>query len=93
MLKLAEKKALFPVIVFSFVRLECESFAMQTWNESMKSGSLDFTTEEEKAAIEQVTPPSHTHAACTCRRKLHVQLPHCASTFSVVAYTSIAAGV
>lgn len=54
MLKLAEKKALFPVIVFSFVRLECESFAMHAWTESMKTGSLDFTTDEEKAAIEQV---------------------------------------
>lgn len=54
MLKLAEKKALFPVIVFSFVRLECESFAMHAWNESMKGSSLDLTTDEEKAAIEQV---------------------------------------
>ena len=68
MLKLAEKKALFPVIVFSFVRLECESFAMHAWNESMKSGSLDFTTEEEKEAIEQVTLSIHAHACACCTR-------------------------
>ena len=54
MLKFAEDKALFPVIVFSFMRAECESFAMNVYNEGSKSQALDFTTAEEKEAIDMV---------------------------------------
>lgn len=55
-LKLVEDKELYPVIIFSFVRAECEAFAMSLWNESEKSDRLDFTTVEEKEAIEMVRP-------------------------------------
>jgi superfamily II RNA helicase len=53
-LELVEEKALYPMIVFSFARMECEAFAMACWTKSEKSGKLDFTTPDEKAAIEQV---------------------------------------
>ena len=53
-LRLAQEKNLLPVIVFSFVRKECEQFAMGTWTAGEKDGGLDFTSAEEKEAIEQV---------------------------------------
>ena len=53
-LKLVEEKELYPAIVFSFVRRECETFAMNVWHASEKTGKLDFTTDEEKHNIEIV---------------------------------------
>lgn len=53
-LKLAQQKSLYPMIIFSFARIECEGFAMFVINEGKKTNSLDFTTEEEKATIEEV---------------------------------------
>ena len=65
-LKLVEEKELYPMIVFSFARIECETFAMNTWTESEKSGKLDFTTDEEKEAIEHV----RSSALCLCRAEV-----------------------
>lgn len=53
-LKLAQQKSLYPMIIFSFARIECEGFAMFVMNEGRKTNTLDFTTDEEKAAIEEV---------------------------------------
>lgn len=59
-LKLAQQKSLYPMIIFSFARIECEGFAMFVINEGKKTNSLDFTTEEEKATIEEV--------CCSCNK-------------------------
>lgn len=54
MLRLAQQKTLYPMIIFSFARIECEGFAMFVVNEGKSTGSLDFTTHEEKESIEAV---------------------------------------
>jgi superfamily II RNA helicase len=55
MLRLAEGHQLLPIIVFSFSRMECEAFAMGCYLEGTRSPPhLDFTTHEEKEAIEVV---------------------------------------
>lgn len=56
-MEMVQEKELFPIIVFSFNRIECEQFAMNLLQRGKKlGGKLDFTTADEKAAIDLVRP-------------------------------------
>lgn len=54
LLRLASERKLLPMIVFSFARKECETFAMMSWTAGEKGKDLDFTTADEKEAISEV---------------------------------------
>ena len=64
-MEMVQQKELFPIIIFSFNRLECEQFAMNLLQRGNKlPGKLDFTTDEEKAAIDLARRCDCLHCIC-----------------------------